>query len=157
MRVKSVIYGVLGIIIGIVLFFAAISTLSNPGQVTCGGQTMSQGDTCEHYRNGVQTGTSDYEQEKQNNQNGGIFMVILGPLMVIGSIFLLRSGLKRQPTSYSVRTQAYRPPQPGAYPPPPSYPSQQPGAYPPQQPGAYPPAGYPPQQPGGAPPPYSPR
>src|SRR5690349_4415170 len=150
MRVKSIIYGILGIIIGIVLFFAAIGTLSNPGQVTCGGQTMSEGDVCDHYRNGVQTGTSDYKQEKQSNQNGAIFMLILGPLMVIGSAFMLFSGSRRRSPSYPMRAQVNRQPQPGAYPPAGYYPPPQPGVYPP-------PTYYPPKQPGGAPPPYPPQ
>jgi hypothetical protein len=179
--VKNVIYGILAIIIGIVLFGAGINMMLHPGEVTCGGQTMSQGDICRQTRNGVQTGTRDYTQQKQNNQTTSIVMIVFGPLMAIGGFFMLRSGRRRRvqvsPVQNAAFNQAntpyqpgaYPPPQPGAYPPPgypqqpgayppPIYP-QQSGAYPPPQPGAYPPPGYP-QQPGNSqqpPYPYQPK
>ena len=137
LRAKSVIYGILGIILGIFFFFGGVSTLSNPNTVTCGGETMSSGDTCVHYTNGSQTGVSDYSQEQQSNHTTGILLLLFGPLTLIGSIFLLRSGLRRRPVNYPSRNTIYsqgnRQPQPGAYPPP-STPPQQPGGPPPPYP-----------------------
>jgi hypothetical protein len=97
-RAKNIFYGILGVIIGIFLFCLGCYTLSNPGQVTCGGEAMSQGDTCNHYQNGQMTGSSDYTQQQQNNTNEGWVMIGVGALMFIGGMIVLPGGRSGPPT-----------------------------------------------------------
>lgn len=118
-RTKAIMYGVLGIIIGGILFFGGISTLSNPGTVTCGGETMSQGDTCVQINGDSSTVSNDYNQQQQSNNTTGIFLFIFGPLILVGSLFLLRSGMQhnsaRSSSPSDMRFQMNRPSQSGAY------------------------------------------
>ncbi|GAA4235829.1 hypothetical protein GCM10022254_43980 [Actinomadura meridiana] len=183
MRAKF--YGVLGILVGIILFFAGVVT-SGDDEVKCGSQTMSPGDICKTTSDGSSVERS-YDEQKSQNGRESIIMMIVGPVVGLGGLVLLlgSSGSRRRHRAHRV---AYppaahgAPPPPGHYGPPPAphaaaphaahvhppaapaYPPAQPG-YPPAQP-AYPPAaqpGYPPvpppAQPGYPPPaqPYPPQ
>ncbi|CND89531.1 Uncharacterised protein [Mycobacterium tuberculosis] len=161
---RSIVYGVLGLVIGIGLFIGGVAS-SGAGEVKCGGQTMSPGDTCRTVSNGGSTERSYAEQKSQNGREA-VLMMIFGPLVAIGGlVFLAGSSLGRRRRvhrpAYQAAHPGYPPAQPAAHPGyPPGSPAAQPG-YPPTPPAAqpgYPPAqpGHPPAQPGYAPPPAQP-
>jgi len=133
-RSGNIVYGVLCLIIGGFMFFGSIGILSQPNTVSCGDQTMSQGDTCEQFSNGSYTGSRDYAQQQQSNQTTGIFALVFGLLFVVGGIFLLfsrpghTSASSSSPSSMRSRTNSlsqsgsspsspHSVPQPGASPP----------------------------------------
>ena len=173
-RANPIVTAVIFFVLGIILVIAAIAT--DPNNVTCDGQTMTEGDVCVHYTNGAQTSENNVAQERQDQQNGRIFEIIGAILCFGGGAFYVfrfskaRTALKNG-TVNAVPQPGY-PQQPGRYPPPQAgYPQPgmpvQPGAYPPQsgypqQPGMYSPpqGGYPqpgmPPQPGAYPPPVAP-
>jgi hypothetical protein len=99
----KIVYGVLPLIVGLILLFVGVGSLSS-SNVTCGSETMSQGDTCDQYTNGVQSGANNYAQQQQSNQGGGIFMIIFGLGMALfgGFIIFLRPKEKSAvpPTRY---------------------------------------------------------
>ncbi len=84
----KIILCIFAILFGGFIFFGGVSTLTS-SNVTCGGQTMSQGDNCVQYANGVQTGTLDYTSQQNSNQGGAVFMLIFGPLVALLGVVLL--------------------------------------------------------------------
>lgn len=88
---KSLIYAILGIVLGAVLIIVGKATWSNPAD--CGGQTMQQGDTCEVTDHGETSDRSLSDQESSNHREA-IFMFVIGPLMVVGSGFWLASEIR---------------------------------------------------------------
>ena len=155
-RANPIVTAVIFFVLGIILVIAAIAT--DPNNVTCDGQTMTEGDVCVHYTNGAQTSENNVAQERQDQQNGRIFEIIGAILCFGGGAFYIfrfskaRTALKNG-TVNAVPQPGY-PQQPGMYSPPQGGYPQQPGAYPPPQ-GGYPQPGMPPQ-PGAYPPPVAP-
>ncbi|WP_176200029.1 hypothetical protein [Actinomadura sp. NAK00032] len=156
---RSIVYGIVGIVLGIGLFIGGIASSGDSG-VKCGSRTMSPGDTCTTVRNGSSTERT-YDEQKSKNGRENVIMMIVGPLVALGGVvFLAGAGRGRR----RVHQPAYQAPQPGypqpgyppaqpAYPPaqpgyPPAPPAAQPGYAPPAQPGYAPQPGYPPAQPG---------
>jgi hypothetical protein len=77
--------------LGLCLLGFGVSDYSNPGSVTCGGVTMSPGDSCDHYSNGS-SATYDYAQQQGSNQSRDVGFIVFGVLCIIGSFFALRNG-----------------------------------------------------------------
>lgn len=155
-RAKNFLYGILALIFGVCLLGYGIYTLSNANTVTCGGQVMAAGDTCDHTTNGVSSGTYDYTQQQQNNQRDAWIELGVGALMLVGGFFMVRGGnrggMRIPKATPGVYPQgSYPPVAPGAYPPPAAPGAYQQGTYPPQAypppaaPGAYSQGAYPPQ------------
>ncbi|URM96077.1 hypothetical protein LUW76_18060 [Actinomadura madurae] len=152
---RSIVYGVLGIVIGIGLFVGGVAS-SGDRDVTCGSRTMSPGDTCTTIRDGRATNRS-YDEQKSKNGRENVIMMIVGPIVAIGGVVFIagastgpRHRHRAAPVPHPPAPHGTGPGQPAAYPPAP--PAAQP-AYPPAQPGYPPPAqAYPPQPPGGYPP-----
>jgi hypothetical protein len=165
--VKNLLYGVLGLVLGIGLFVGGLSSMPS-GEVKCGERVMSPGDTCTTIRNGRATNRS-YDEQKSKDGREGVIMMIVGPLLAIGcGVVFLGPALvrRRKNEGYVVRgpgaaVPGYAGP-PAAYPPapghgPPGHPAP-PTAYPaaPAPPVAYPAAsGH--QPPPHYPPPTPPR
>lgn len=84
---RSIVYGVLGIIIGIGLFVGGVAS-SGGGDVTCGNRTMSPGDTCTTIRNGHATNRS-YDEQKSKHGRENVIMMIVGPLVAIGGVVFI--------------------------------------------------------------------
>jgi hypothetical protein len=152
--VRSIVYGVLGIIIGIGLFVGGVAS-SGGGDVKCGSRTMSPGDTCTTLRNGHATNRS-YDEQKSKNGRENVIMMIIGPIVAIGGVVFLAgasTGRRRR-----VQHAAYPPAPHGAHPGHPAYPPAGQPAYPPAAQPGYPPAA-PPAHPGYPPPaqPYPPQ
>ncbi|SPT50772.1 hypothetical protein [Actinomadura madurae] len=149
---RSIVYGVLGIVIGIGLFVGGVAS-SGDRDVKCGSRTMSPGDTCTTIRDGRATNRS-YDVQKSKNGRENVIMMIVGPIVAIGGVVFI-AGASTGPR-HRATPHGTGPGQPAAYPPAPAYPPAQPAAqpvYPPAQPGYPPPAQpYPPQPPGGYPP-----
>lgn len=152
---RSIVYGIVGIVIGVGLFIGGIASSGDDG-VKCGGQTMAPGDTCRTVGNGSSTERS-YEEQKSQNGREAVLMMIFGPVVAIGGlVFLAGSSLGRR---RRVHRPAYQPAQPGYAPAQPGFAPAQPGYPPAPQPGhaaaqpGYPPAppaaqpGYPSAQP----------
>lgn len=87
---KNIVSGIFCIILGGVLFIASIGTLSQPNTVACGGQTMSQGDTCVEINNDSSSVSRDYDQQQQSNQGGAVFGIIGSLVFLALGIFMLR-------------------------------------------------------------------
>lgn len=169
---RSMFYGVLGIIIGIGLFVGGVAS-SGDNEVKCGSRTMSPGDTCTTIRNGSSTERS-YAEQKSKNGREGVIMMIIGPLVAIGGVVLLAGSSmgRRRRVHHPAHQAAHGAPPPAPYGAHPAHPAPYPPAapaYPPAPPAAqpaYPPAppaaqpGYPPApspaQPGYPPPPAQP-
>ncbi|GAA1779728.1 hypothetical protein [Actinomadura chokoriensis] len=147
---RSIVYGIVGIVIGVGLFIGGVAS-SGDDEVKCGGRTMSPGDTCRTVGNGSSTERS-YEEQKSQNGREAVLMMIFGPVVAIGGlVFLAGSSLGRR---RRVHHPTYQPAQPGYAPAQPGFAPAQPG-YPPAQPPAQP--GYPPAaHPGHAQPAYPP-
>ncbi|TYB48310.1 hypothetical protein [Actinomadura chibensis] len=166
---RSMVYGVLGIILGIGLFVGGAAS-SGDDDVKCGGRTMSPGDTCTTIRGGDSTERT-YDEQKSKNGREGVVMMIVGPLVALGGVVLLAGSSAGRRRRARAAYGAYGGPaphpnaahgHPGPHPPAPhpghpGYPAAQPG-YPSVPPAAHPayppPGGYPPQPPPGAYPPY---
>ncbi|MEU8347069.1 hypothetical protein SAMN05443665_10687 [Actinomadura meyerae] len=150
---RSIVYGIVGIVLGIGLFIGGIAS-SGGGEVKCGSRTMSPGDTCTTIRNGSSTERT-YDEQKAQNGRENVIMMIIGPIVAIGGVVFLagagrgRRRVRHQP-AYQAPQPGYPPAQPG-YPAQPGHPPAQPG-YPPAPPAAHPgyaqQPGYPPAQPG---------
>ncbi|TDC09291.1 hypothetical protein, partial [Actinomadura bangladeshensis] len=92
---RSIVYGIVGIVIGVGLFIGGIAS-SGDDEVKCGGQTMSPGDTCRTVSNGSSTERS-YEEQKSQNGREAVLMMIFGPVVAIGGlVFLAGSSLGRR-------------------------------------------------------------
>jgi hypothetical protein len=145
--VRSIVYGLLGLVIGIGLFIGGIAS-SGEGEVKCGGQTMSPGDTCRTTSRGGSTERSYGEQKSQNGREA-VLMMIFGPIVAIGGlVFFAGPALgRRRRTHQPPAHPGYPPAQPAGHPGyPPAQPAGHPG-YPPAQPPAQPGSGYPPAPP----------
>lgn len=152
-RVRSIIYGVLGLVIGVAMIIGGAHARSDD-KVTCGSQTMSPGDTCRTVINDDATERS-YEEQKSLDDWDATLVMIIGAILAVGS--LLVAGVSLGGRLRRTARQAAQPGDPPAYP---GYPPAQPGyAPPPAPPGdgpaaqPYPPQPYPPQPPGQYPPP----
>ena len=92
---KSLVYGLLFLLvmIGFGLLLALAVGAGNPNDnspPTCGGEVMQPGDLCGRYKNGVQVGTSTYQEELDQQHNGsptariiGWGLVGLGVLLIV--------------------------------------------------------------------------
>ncbi|HEU5379297.1 MAG TPA: hypothetical protein VFV38_28070 [Ktedonobacteraceae bacterium] len=98
---KTILTGIFCIILGGLFIIVGIGTLSQPNTVTCGDQTMSQGDTCEQFSGGSYDGSRDYDQQQQSNQGTAVAEILGGLLFLAGGIFvlLLRSSTPRPDAS----------------------------------------------------------
>ncbi|MCB9441577.1 MAG: hypothetical protein H6523_15175 [Mycolicibacterium sp.] len=92
---KNIIYGIIGIMMGIGLFIGGISSLGS-SEVTCGDKTMHQGQQCTHISRAGSTLHNDYDTEKSNGRNGDIFMLVAGPFMIIVGAAIGYSGLTQR-------------------------------------------------------------
>lgn len=79
--------------IGVVLLFTGMGTFSQPNAVTCGDQTMSQGDIC--MESGNINVVNDYNQQQQSNQSGGGGQIIVGLCFLSFGILILFADPKR--------------------------------------------------------------
>jgi hypothetical protein len=125
------------VVLGLFVLYGGFTTL-NSDNVTCGGKTMRNGQTCRevHRRSGHTTRRSFIEQ-RDDNQSTGYVLLGIGSVLVIGGVVWTFVTYRRRPAA----PQNYLPP--GA---PPFHPPQ---GGPPQ----YPPPGGQPHYPPPAPPP----
>ncbi|MBV1848640.1 hypothetical protein [Catellatospora tritici] len=85
-------YGLL--IIGVLALGFGIWQL-NQTEVTCDGQTMTEGDICVHTKNGRTTDENTLAEERESQQLTGKIAAGLGGVMVLGGAGWIVAGIVR--------------------------------------------------------------
>jgi hypothetical protein len=126
--VKRIIWSSVGLALGVLFIVGAVIGL-NDDRVSCGGETMREGDVCVSKTRGGRTTENTLQDSQDNAKIGAIVGIAFGVLIIVIAAQNLRIGIKQRRSGGNM-------PQPAGHP--------QPGR--PQQPGQnwHPPAG--PQQ-----------
>lgn len=82
-------------IVGVGMIVLGIIALGDD-DVTCGGQTMEQGEVCESTRNGETTAERDYEAQSDENTLTGWLLAGGGAAMVVGGGFWTAAAFTRK-------------------------------------------------------------
>jgi hypothetical protein len=91
---KSIVGLLVTLAIGGGLMFYGINQITS-GTVSCGGQTMSPGDTCQVTSNGS-TSERTYEQQKGAGKQGDYIGIGVGVLVIAGAVFFTVAGARNR-------------------------------------------------------------
>jgi hypothetical protein len=106
------------VVLGLIMLYGGFTTL-NSDNVTCGGKTMRNGQTCRevHRRSGHTTRRS-FNEQRDDHQSTGYMLLGIGSVLVIGGVVWTFVTYRRRPAA----PQNYQPPGAPPYHPPPGGP-----------------------------------
>jgi hypothetical protein len=89
---KSILGLLVALAIGGGVMFYGINDITS-GTVSCGGQTMTRGDTCVATKNGSTTKRT-YDEQKGQGRQGSYIGIGFGALIVLGAVFFTVAGAR---------------------------------------------------------------
>ncbi|HEX2317064.1 MAG TPA: hypothetical protein VHJ17_25175 [Thermomonospora sp.] len=87
-------YGIIGALLGLFLFFLGVGAFGGDDEVKCGSQVMEPGETCRETKNGKTTVRS-YEEQRDDNERTMLALAVIGPIITVGSFLLFGPRIRR--------------------------------------------------------------